>query len=304
LRGVALRTPLERTAWLSELAGCDVYLKLECWQRTRSFKIRGAYNAAARLSKEFTERGLVTASAGNHGQGVALAGKLLGVRTTVFVPESAPRTKREAIAGLRAHVREVTGDYDDAAVAARRFAAETGAHLLHPFVGGDVVAGQGTIAAEIVDALPRVRDVLIPVGGGGLVGGMGLYLKEVSDGAIRVVGVQSERTPAMHAAFAAGRVVDAPSGATLADGLAGEVEEESYRLALQVTDDLVLVSETLIAAAIRGLYVKERVVAEGAGAVGVAALLAGGLELRGPAVVVVSGGNIDASLLAELLAGC
>jgi threonine dehydratase len=302
LGDVVRRTPLHHSLWLSELLGTPVHLKLECWQRTNAFKIRGAYNAVAALSEETRGRGLVTASAGNHGLAVALAAALHGAEATVFVPEGAPRTKQERIRRFGAELRAVPGSYDDAALAAVAYAQAQHAPYIHGFSDPFVVAGQGTIGLEIVEDLPGVQEVLVPVGGGGLIAGVGTALKALS-GSTRVVGVQSTATRAMHDAFAAGRVVPTEVVPTLCDGLAGEVEVASFERARRVTDALLLVDEAQVADAIRSLYRFEGVVAEGSGAVGVAAALAGGLELVGPVVIVVSGGNIDMAELARILGG-
>lgn len=302
LAGFAYRTPLESSPWLSEAAGCAVYLKLECWQRTRSFKARGAYNAVAGLSPETRERGLVAASAGNHGQGVALAARTLGARCTVFVPEDASELKVGRMRELGAEVRPVPGIYDDAAEAAHRMAVETGACYVHAFADPAIVAGQGTVGLEILEELPGVADVLAPVGGGGLIAGVGIAVKAVAGGA-RLRGVQTEHASSMAASFEAGHAVLGTLGDTMADGLHGGVEEVSYQRARRVVDGMVVVPETGLEEAIRGLYRHHGVVAEASGAVTVAALLGGLVELRGPAALVISGGNIDPALLARLLAG-
>lgn len=303
IAGHAYRTPLERSDWLSSLTGREVYLKLECWQRTRSFKIRGAFNAVASLSPEARARGLVAASAGNHGQGVALAARELGASVTVFVPESAPETKKTRIRSFGAELRTVEGIYDDAEAAARAYAMETGATFVHPFSDADVVAGQGTIGIEILEDLPEVREVIVPVGGGGLIAGVGLVVKTLTDGRIRVTGVQSDQTRSMHDSFEAGHVVDAPPGATLADGLAGGVEPESFERARAVTDEIVLVGEAEIAESIRGLYTHDGVVAEGAAATAASALQSGARVPEGPVVLIISGGNIDPERLAGIFEG-
>lgn len=298
LRDVAYATPLEPTPWLTDVAGVPVHLKLECWQRTRSFKFRGAYNAIAALDPATRSGGLVTASAGNHGLAVATAAELLDADATVFVPEGAPATKKARIRRAGGRLREVPGTYDAAAAAARAFAEETGAHFLSAFADPAVVAGQGTVGLEILEQLPDAAGVLVPVGGGGLAAGVGIAL----GGRAEVLGVQSTATTAMHAAFAAGRVVPVDDPATtLCDGLAGETEPVAYRRARAVMASIGLVEEASVASAIRGLYRNEGVVAEGSGAVGVAAVLAGDLHLTGPTVVVISGGNIDAAVLAEIL---
>jgi threonine dehydratase len=299
---IAYRTPLEISEPLSELAGAAVHLKLECWQRTRSFKVRGAYNAIAALPPTERARGLVTASAGNHGQAVALAARELGARALIYVPESAPQTKRQRILSLGATLCAGGADYDEAERRAWAHAQRDGSRFVHAFSDPDVVAGQGTIGLEIAEALPAVREVVVPVGGGGLIGGIALALRGMLDG-VRVIGVQSTQTRAMHAAFEAGRVVPVPVPPTLADGLAGGIDERAFRLARRVVDEIVLVEEAEIADALRVLHQRCGVTAEGSAAVGVAALLSGRVTLQGPAVLVITGANIDADRLAAVLSG-
>jgi len=303
LEGVTRRTPLERSDALSDVAGADVYLKLEGLQRTGSFKLRGAYNVLACMSVEERARGLVTASAGNHGMGVALAARLLGVRVTVFVPEDAPETKRRRIARQGAELRLVSGGFDDAHAAAVAFAAEGGAVFVSAFGDPAVVAGQGTVGLEVFADLPAVRTIVAPAGGGGLLGGIGVVARGLGDG-VRVVGVQTDQTAALHASLAAGRLTSVPYGPTLCEGLSGDVDERSLALARAVVDEVVLVSEDAVRRAIRWLYVEEGVVAEGSAAVGAAALLEGAIAgLEGPVAVVVSGSNLDAARLAPILSG-
>lgn len=296
----ARRTPLQPSDWLAELAGCPVHLKLECWQRTNSFKARGAYNAVAMMDEETRGRGLVTASAGNHGQAVALVAREFGVPADIFVPADAPATKQDRIRAFGAELHTVDGFYDEAAEAAHEFSETEGAYYLHAFADPAVVAGQGTVGLEIVETLPSVRTVIVPVGGGGLIAGIGRALRGLAPDA-RLIGVQSDATYSMHAAFEAGRVVETVVGRTLADGLAGEVVEESYRRARAVADEMRLVEESRLPSAIRSLYRRDGVVAEGAGATGPALIQQGDIELEGPVVIVISGGNIDAEKLAVIL---
>lgn len=301
LEGVARRTPLERSAWLSEVAGAEVFLKLETHQRTGSFKLRGAFNAVASLAPAARARGLVTASAGNHGQGVALAASLVGARAVVFVPASAPEAKKQRIRGFGALLREVEGGYDQAHAAAEAHAAEHGAHFVHAFSDPAVVAGAATVALEIAEALPGVRTLLVPVGGGGLAGGIGVVARALGSG-LRVVGVQSERTAAMHHSLAAGRLVSPPYGPTLCEGLSGDVDARSLALAARVVDSVVLVDEDAVRRAMRALFVREGVVAEGSAAVAVAAVLEGAVQIEGPAALVLTGTNVDAARLTAVLA--
>jgi len=303
LAGVARRTPLERADWLSERADVEVHLKLECWQRTGSFKLRGAYNAVVARAAEWQGRGLVTASAGNHGQAVALAARDAGGRATVFVPAGSAEAKVSRIRALGAELRTVEGTYDDAQEAARCFARETGAVFVHAYADPLVVAGQGTVALELLEQLPDVRTVVVPVGGGGLIGGIGIVLR-AADPAIRILGAQSRNSSAMHDAFAAGRVVPPPVGPTLADGLAGGVEPESFALVRRVAESIHVVEEDALPRAIGTLFRNTGIVAEGSGVAGIAALESGVLPpLDGPVVIVVTGGNIDAHVLASILAG-
>jgi threonine dehydratase len=302
IRESVRRTPLHCSEWLSERAGVPVHLKLEAWQVTGSFKLRGALNAVAAMDRAHRARGLVTASAGNHGQAVAWAARTCDAGATVFVPAAAPDLKKDRIRRFGAVLREVGGTYDDAAVEARAYARETGARFIHGFDDPLVVAGQGTAGLEIVQDLPEVRSVVVPVGGGGLVAGVGSALRAHGGLGVRVLGVQSDETVAMHTAFIEGHVVPTPVTPTLCDGLAGETEEGSFRRAWRVVDALHLVEEGRIAGAIRDLFAFEGVVAEGSGAVGVAAVLAG-LDLDGPSVIVISGGNIDPKVLGRILSG-
>jgi threonine dehydratase len=302
IRGIARRTPLEASPRLGRAAGAAVFLKLECWQRTGSFKARGAANAVALLPPDARARGLVTASAGNHGQAVALAAQEFGARATIYVPASAPETKRARIRRYGAELRDEAVDYDAAEEQARHHAAAEGAVFVHAFSDPGVVAGQATVALEILEDLPEVRDIVLPVGGGGLAAGVGRVIRSAAPGA-RVIGVQSTETRAMYEALRAGNLVDVPIPPTLADGLAGCTDEASLRRVAEVLDDLVLVTEDEIETAIRELFAGDGVVAEGAAAVGAAAVLSGRVRLRAPAVVIVTGGNLDGRRLAPILAG-
>jgi len=301
LRGIVRRTPLQRSDALSERLGADVHWKLETLQRTGSFKVRGASNVVATLSAEERARGLVTASAGNHGQGVALAAREFGAKAVIFVPAGAPEVKRTRIARLGAELRLVAGSYDDAHAEAEAFAESSGAVYVHAWSDPRTVAGQGTVGLEIVEELPEVRTIVVPVGGGGVANGIGVVARALGGG-IRVVGVQSEETSAMHASLAAGRLVSAPPMPTLCEGLSGDTDQPSLDLARQVLDEVVLVSEDAVRRAIRWLYVEEGIVAEGSAAVAAAALLEGAVgDLAGPIAAVLTGSNLDAGRLAAIL---
>ncbi len=301
LRGLVNRTPLVRSDGLSALAGGDVYLKLENEQITGSFKIRGAMNALGTLPAELRARGVVASSAGNHGLGVAYAAKHLGIAATIFVPSNAPRVKRDGIAALGAKLDTSQPHYDAAMDAAKAYAVERGAVFINPCLGDALLAGQGTVALEILEELPRVRTLVVNVGGGGLLGGCASLVRRVAPD-VRIAGSQSDQTAAMARSVAARRVVPIESAPTLADGLAGQIDEEALDIGLHALDDIVTVSEEEIGRAIVWLAQQHNIRVEGAGSVGVAALLFAKLAaLPAPIAVIVSGGNIDEARHAELV---
>ena len=302
IAGTVHRTPLVRSQALSEIAGGDVYLKREDTQVTGSFKARGAFNAVAQLSDADRERGVVASSAGNHGLGVAFAARHFGVPATIYVPSTAPLVKKHGIAAMGATVDDGEADYDLAMTAAKRDAREHGRLFINPCLGDALLAGQGTVALEIMEQLPDVQSVVVCVGGGGLLGGVGGYLRGAAP-SVRILGAQSERTAAMSRSVAAGHVVEIASEPTLADGLAGQIDEAALAIGQAALDEIVTLTEAEIAAAIAWLVRHEGVTAEGAGAVAVGAVLHGRLSsLRTPAVAIVSGGNIDAARLEQVLA--
>lgn len=302
------QTPLVDSAWLSDLTGGSVRLKLESLQVTNSFKIRGAINAAAAFLERSAADGrlaglVVTASAGNHGRALAFAAERLGLELVVFTPRSAPRTKLDHIASLGADLRAVAPTYEDAERLAQDFASSSGATYISPYSEPDVIAGAGTIALEILEAWPQAEAILVPVGGGGLASGIAVAARAMA-GRIEVVGVEAEASPAFHTSLAAGRIVEAEVKPTIADGLAGNMDPETitFDYVRRYVDRIVLARETVIEDAVRSLFAEEHLIAEGAGATAVAAL-AGGLRLSSRnVVVVVSGANIDAGQLARVLA--
>ena len=300
------RTPLVPSAWLSALADADVRLKLESIQVTNSFKIRGALNASAAFLERHCGDGatagpIVTASAGNHGRAMAFAAERFGLKLVVFTPRSAPRAKLDHISRHGADLRPAP-TYEDAERMARAYAVETGATFISPYSHPDVIAGAATIAVEILEDWPDVDMMLAPVGGGGLVGGIAVASRSLA-GHVEVVGVECDASPAFHESLKAGRIVEVEVHATLADGLAGNMDPATitFDLVRRLVDRTVLAPEAAIADAIRGLFERERVITEGAGATAVAALIAG-LHVAGRKVaVVVSGSNIDAEVLAGVL---
>jgi threonine dehydratase len=301
LEGVAIRTPMEESRWLSSMAGGPVRLKCENLQRTGSFKIRGAYTRMSRLSEDERAHGVVAASAGNHAQGVALAAQMLGIRATVFMPEGAPIPKLNATRAYGAEVVFHGATIDESLREARRFADETGAVLIHPFDHPDIVAGQGTCGLEIAEQAPDVRTVLVPTGGGGLIAGVAVALRALLPD-VRLVGVQAEQAAAYPASLAQGHPVALGTMNTMADGIAvGEPGLVPFEAIAAYVDDVVTVSEESISRALVLLLERAKLVVEPAGAVAVAAVMdhLGTLEL--PAVAVLSGGNVDPLLLGKLI---
>jgi threonine dehydratase len=299
LRGVVRRTPLRRSDALSDLAEGDVFLKMENEQLTGSFKLRGAFNALAALDAAVRGRGVVASSAGNHGLGVAHAARHFGVPATIFVPRSAPQVKKRGIAALGATVDDSEPDYDAAMVAAKRLAADRGATFVNPCLGDTLLAGQGTVGLEIIEDLPSAATIVLPVGGGGLLGGVASFVRPVAPH-VRILGAQSVNTAAMARSVAADRVVPIDSVPTLADGLAGQIDEEALDIGRHALDGIVTLTEEEIAAAIAWLAREEGATVEGAGAVAPGALLSRRLAgLQAPIVVVVSGGNIDPEIHAR-----
>jgi threonine dehydratase len=292
IRPHVVRTPLQPSEALGRLAGGDVFLKLETRQTTGSFKLRGALNALAELTPEQRRAGVVASSAGNHGLGVAYAAKVLGIKARVFVPRTAPDVKKSGIRALGAELDDAQPDYDAAMAMAKEFGRRNGRAYINPCLGDALLAGQGTVALEILEDLPHVRSLVLNVGGGGLLGGCAsLVRRERPD--VRIYGAQSVNTAAMSRSLAAGRVVEIESVPTLADGLAGQIDEDAYDLGLHGLDGIVTVSEQEIAYAIAWLAQHHAEKVEGAGACGVAAILAGRLRPETPCAVVVSGANID-----------
>jgi threonine dehydratase len=284
--------------------GRELLLKLECWQPTGSFKVRGALNLLASLSAAERARGVVAASAGNHALGVAFAASRVGdVRATLFVPVTAPRAKVDKLRRFPVEVRETGETYDDAVLAAREFEAKTGAVFVHAFDDVRTASGQGSLALELLAECPAPAAILVPVGGGGLLAGIATVVKARSP-RTRIVAVQPKASPALAESLRLGRaLLTYPAGPTLADGLAGGIGEIAY-LHRDLIDDVVNVPEPEIEAAIVALLTHDQVVAEASGAVGVAAVRAGlvAIEADGPIVAVVTGGNVDARVLARLLA--
>jgi threonine dehydratase len=289
LDGVARVTPVYSSETLSALAGRTVHLKAENLQRTGSFKVRGAYNRISTLSKDELEAGVVGASAGNHGQAVAWAAREVGARARIYMPQDAPMAKVDATRHYGAEI-ELTGSaIEDALDGARAYVAQTGATFVHPYEDAYVIAGQGTIGLELAEQVPDAGTVVIPIGGGGLSSGIALALRAVRPG-VRLVGVQ-----------AAGTLPDGP-GFTIADGVAVKKPGDLTSSILErVLDDIVSVTDEEITESIVLLLERSKLVVEGAGAVSLAAILGGKVGGEGSAVAVLSGGNIDATMLISVM---
>ena len=299
------RTPLVPSPSLSALGSARISLKLETAQDTGAFKLRGATNFIRASHDVARAPGVVTISTGNHGRAVAHAAQRIGARAVVCMSELVPRHKREAIEALGAEARICGPFQDDAEGEAQRLAAEEGLVLVHPFDDPLVIAGQGTIGLEILEDRPEVDTVIAALSGGGLISGVAIALK-AADPRIRVVGVTMERGAAMYESVRAGRPVDVEEAPSLADSLGGGIglgNRYTFELARALIDDYVLVSEREIARAMRHLYRNDRVIAEGGGAVSVAAVLEGAAPaLSGNVVCIVSGGNADMAVFTRIVA--
>jgi threonine dehydratase len=290
-------TPLRRS-----FAAPGAFLKLECWQPTGSFKVRGAVNHLKALPPEVQQRGIVAASAGNHALGVAFAAQALGgrVEATLVVPESAPRSKVEKLRTYPVRVIEKGPTYDDAHAEALRLVADTGAHYLHAYEDPLTAAGQGTCGLEILEDMPDVDTILVPIGGGGLIAGIATAAKALRP-QVRIVGVQPDLSPSYRESLKQGHAIhEYPAGPTLADGIAGGIGDVAFDHR-DLIDDVVEPSEAEIEDAIVELVARDQVVAEASGAVVVAALRSGRVKPRGAVVAVVTGANLDAQVLARLL---
>ena len=300
LKKVARKTDLIRATKLSKQ--CELYLKTENLQETGSFKLRGAYYKISQLTEEEKSRGIIACSAGNHAQGVAMAATQSGIQSLICMPDGAPISKVEATKQLGAEVRLVKGAYDDAYATALQLQEDTGATFIQPFDDDEVIAGQGTIGLEILDELENPDAVVVPIGGGGLISGVAYAIKHLNPN-VKIYGVQAAGAASMVKSQQEGTPITLDQAETFADGIAvkhpGDI---TYQLVEQYVDEIVTVSEDEIAAAILALIEKQKVIAEGAGAVSVAAVLFHKLPVEGKKVVcIVSGGNIDVNILSRVI---
>ena len=298
LKGIARKTPLENANRLGE----NIYIKSENLQLTGAFKIRGAYNKIRSLTPEEASHGVIACSAGNHAQGIALSATKLGIKSVICMPEGAPISKVEATRNYGAEVVLVPGVYDDAAREAERLSKEHGYTFAHPFNDPYVIAGQGTIGLEILDQLPDVEAVVVPVGGGGLISGVAFAIKSLNPN-VKVYGVQAEGAASMVQSLHDHKQEKLPSVATVADGIAvKEPGKITFETCSNYVDEIVTVSEDEICAAILKLIESEKMVAEGAGAASVAAVMYNKVPVKGKKTIcVVSGGNIDVTILNRVI---
>jgi len=292
---------MEESRWLSAIAGGPVLLKAENLQRAGSFKIRGAYTRMSRLSPEERAAGVVAASAGNHAQGVALAGRLLGIKVVVYMPTGAPLPKEKATRGYGAEVRFAGNTVDEALVHAQKYADESGAVLVHPFDHADIVAGQATCGLEILEQCPDVRTILVATGGGGLIAGVASAVKALKPD-VRVVGVQAEGAAAYPGSLEAGHPIALESMSTMADGIAvARPGDVPFACISGLPVEFVTVSEESLSRALLMLLERAKLVVEPAGAATVAALMDNPGRFETPIVAVLSGGNIDPLLMLNVI---
>lgn len=305
IAGKVERTALQLSDALARHCGVPVYMKMEHRQPTGSFKLRGATNAVAMLDAEGRKRGVVAASTGNHGRALAYAARLEGLGATICMSQLVPQNKRDAIALLGAEMRIVGDSQDDAQVEAERLVEDMGMTIVPPFDHEDVIAGQGTIGLELIEDLPQVDTVLVQLSGGGLASGVAAAVKGLRPQA-RVIGVSMARGAAMQASLEAGRPVQLSEEETLADSLGGGIglaNRHTFSMCRDLLDGVILLSEEEIAAGIVHAYRAEREIVEGAGAVGIAALLAGKVTPGGPVALILSGRNIDMELHRRVING-
>ncbi|MFD1981562.1 hydroxyectoine utilization dehydratase EutB [Mesorhizobium newzealandense] len=305
IAGKVERTPTVLSQNLSERFGVPVHLKLEHRQTTGSFKLRGASNAVASLSAADKAHGVVAASTGNHGRALAHAAKLEGMRAVICMSRLVPDNKLDEIRRLGAEMRIVGNSQDDAQREVERLVAEEGLVMLPPFDHPDIIAGQGTLGLEMIEQVPDAALVLVPLSGGGLAAGVAAAVKGLSPMA-KIIGVSMARGAAMKASLDAGRPVPVEELPTLADSLGGGIGLDNrltFAMCRDLLDDIILLGEDEIAVGIRHAYAREREIVEGAGAVGIAALLAGKVKVSGPVVLLLSGRNIDMALHRKIICG-
>ncbi len=299
---VVVNTPFSKAPILSETFSSEIFFKKENLQLTGSFKLRGAFNRVASLSKEKRDKGVVAASAGNHAQGLAFSSNYFNCEATIFMPEATPLTKVDGVKSYGANVVLHGENFDEAYEAATKFATKNDKEFIHPFADNDVIAGQGTIALEILEKVPDLKQIIVPIGGGGLICGIAIAAKAINPD-IKIIGVVASGARAMKDSYKSQMPIDSTSVRTIADGIAvRDVTPKLLDIIIEYVDDIVEVSDNEIANAILFLLERHKLVVEGAGAVSIAAIMHEKIELESSKVcAVLSGGNIDVTMLAQII---
>ncbi|MGL5124338.1 MAG: threonine ammonia-lyase [Fusobacteriaceae bacterium] len=302
LKSVIRKTPMINCLWMSEKTGNKVYFKMENLQKTGSFKIRGAVNKIANLTNEEKKRGIIASSAGNHAQGVALGAKAQGIKATIVMPSTAPMAKVTATKSYGAEVILWGEVYDDAYNKACEIQKETEAVFIHPFDDDYVIAGQGTIGLEILEELPELEVVVVPIGGGGILSGIAIALKSLKP-SIRIIGVQTANVPSMQEALKMGYPIEIKATTTIADGIAVKKSgNKTFEIIKKYIDEIITVSEDEIADAVLYMMEKNKVMTEGAGAIAAAGILSGKIKAKDKNICgIISGGNIDINLMDRII---
>ncbi|MEH7460775.1 threonine ammonia-lyase [Bacillus pseudomycoides] len=299
----ARKTPLVKSFYLTSKTGGEIYLKLENMQLTGSFKFRGAFNKISNLTDEEKARGVIACSAGNHAQGVALSSHLLGIKSKIVMPTSAPKAKVEATKGYGSEVILYGDTFDDAKAKCEEIIKETGETYLHPYDDVEVMAGQGTIGLDILDDMWDVDTVIVPIGGGGIIAGIAVALKSFNP-SINVIGVQADNVHGMKASYDKGEIIEHYVAPTIADGCAVKIPGNlTFEIVKELVDDIVTVSEDELEVAMKDLLQRGKAVVEGAGALATAALLAGKVDsyIKGKKVAaIISGGNVDLTRISSV----
>lgn len=302
LESVVEATPMTKAPILSENFNSEIYLKKENLQLTGSFKLRGAFNRIANLPKEKRDRGVVAASAGNHAQGVAFSAQHFGCEATIFMPEATPLTKVSGVKSYGANVVLTGENFDEAYEASMKFCEEHNKEFIHPFADDDVIAGQGTIALEILKEVPDLKQIIVPIGGGGLIAGIAIAAKSINPD-IKIIGVVASGARGMKESYKAQMPIDSVSVRTIADGIAvRDVNPKLLNIILEYVDHIVEVSDNEIANAVLFLLEKHKLVVEGAGAAATAAIMHEKVEIEDSKVCsIISGGNIDVTMLSQII---
>ncbi|MGG0187822.1 bifunctional threonine ammonia-lyase/L-serine ammonia-lyase TdcB [Bacillus rhizoplanae] len=299
----ARKTPLVKSFYLTSKTGGEIYLKLENMQLTGSFKFRGAFNKISNLTDEEKARGVIACSAGNHAQGVALSSHLLGIKSKIVMPTSAPKAKVEATKGYGSEVILYGDTFDDAKAKCEEIIKETGETYLHPYDDVEVMAGQGTIGLDILDDMWDVDTVLVPIGGGGIIAGIAVALKSFNP-SINIIGVQADNVHGMKASYDKSEIIEHYNAPTIADGCAVKIPGTlTFKIVRELVDDIVTVSEEELEVAMKDLLQRGKAVVEGAGALATAALLAGKVDpyIKGKKVAaIISGGNVDLTRISSV----